>query len=328
MTKTTAALLVGVLIGGGGLVLAWTTASRPKADPEPETTPQPVQNASPEREIVVPAEGARFEDDSPEARFRQMLERFDANGDGELDEEERRIAWETWRAERLEKYDKDGDGELSREEEQAAWMDEFLSSERGKRLMARFDTNGDGVFDEAERAAMQADFEARRDERRQRLTDRFDLDGDGELSDDERSLMDDVMRLERDQARQQFTEMFDADGDGQLSREERRAGFEQMREWGAQEMFTHRYDTNGDRMIGPEDTAAFLELVQQGDLAADVNMDGVVDAEDLQAYQDRVSTLDPDRPELPGPGMFFGGGRRGGGGGRGGPGGPPPPGGG
>lgn len=324
MTKTTAALLVGVLIGGGGLVLAWTTASRPKAEPEPAAR-APVQHASPEREIAAPAGGARFEDESPEERFRRMLERFDTNGDGELDEGERRLAWETMRAERLAKYDTDGDGELSREEEHAARMDEFLSSERGRRLMARFDANGDGVFDEAERAAMQADFEARREERRQRLTDRFDLDGDGELNDDERALMNDVMRLERDQAREQFAAMFDADGDGQLSRDERRAGFEQMREWGAQEMFTNRYDANGDRLIGPDDTAAFLELMQQGDLAADVNMDGIVDAEDLQAFQDRVSTLDPDRPELPGPGMFFGGGPRGRGGG---PGGPPPPGGG
>jgi hypothetical protein len=57
-----------------------------------------------------------------EAR-KKMLEEFDANDDGKLDEAERKAAHEAMKAKRaalVEKYDSDGDGKLSREEIKAA----------------------------------------------------------------------------------------------------------------------------------------------------------------------------------------------------------------
>lgn len=52
-----------------------------------------------------------------------ILEKFDADGDGKLSEEERETAKAAMKAKRkelLEKYDVDGDGKLNAEERQAA----------------------------------------------------------------------------------------------------------------------------------------------------------------------------------------------------------------
>ena len=57
------------------------------------------------------------------ARERAMLKRYDANGDGELDDQEREQFKKEVEAEKkvwLERYDLDGDGEISSEEKKAA----------------------------------------------------------------------------------------------------------------------------------------------------------------------------------------------------------------
>ena len=50
------------------------------------------------------------------ARKAEMLEKFDADGDGELSDTEKEAAKEAMKAKMLEKFDADGDGELSKEE--------------------------------------------------------------------------------------------------------------------------------------------------------------------------------------------------------------------
>ena len=51
---------------------------------------------------------------------KEILEKFDKNGDGKLDEDERKAAMAARKAEFIKKYDKDGDGELSEEERKEA----------------------------------------------------------------------------------------------------------------------------------------------------------------------------------------------------------------
>ncbi|TMQ06975.1 MAG: hypothetical protein E6J91_36660 [Deltaproteobacteria bacterium] len=68
-------------------------------------------------------------------------------------------------------------------------------------LLQKFDKNGDGKLDDAERADMRAAFKARRAEHRQAMLSRFDKNGDGKL--------DDAM---------------DSNGDGKLSLDEFKAG--------------------------------------------------------------------------------------------------------
>ena len=80
--------------------------------------------------IVTSAAFAADEADQGRRRMRQgqrnpamrakILEKFDADGNGELSEEERAAAREAGRARMLENCDADGDGELSEEERQAA----------------------------------------------------------------------------------------------------------------------------------------------------------------------------------------------------------------
>ena len=58
----------------------------------------------------------------------KMLERFDANKDGQLDDQEREAAREARKAEMLQRFDTDKDGKLSDSEREAA-----RSAMRGKR---------------------------------------------------------------------------------------------------------------------------------------------------------------------------------------------------
>jgi Ca2+-binding EF-hand superfamily protein len=101
-------------------------------------------------------------------RHAEMLKRFDANGDGKLDETEKASAkaaqgGKTERREKarqraLEKFDRDGDGKLNeaeRAEAAKAW-------ETNPRAVKRFDKNGDGKLDETEKTAAREEMKARR----------------------------------------------------------------------------------------------------------------------------------------------------------------------
>ena len=73
----------------------------------------------------------------------RMMEKFDANGDGQLDEAERaamRAAREARHAEMMKKLDTNGDGAVDDAERQAA------RAARAEARFARLDTNGDGAL--------------------------------------------------------------------------------------------------------------------------------------------------------------------------------------
>lgn len=96
-------------------------------------------------------------------------------------------------------------------------------------LLKRFDTDGDGKLNEAERQAMHEAMsqhneemgrpgpKGRRPSREEMMLERFDTDGDGVLSEAERE----AMRTEWERIRAENLKRFDADGDGQLSEAER-----------------------------------------------------------------------------------------------------------
>ena len=93
-----------------------------------------------------------------------IAQQYDADGDGQLSDEEREAA----HAAILKEFDVDGDGELSRQERRAvgdAARDAFT---------AKYDTDGDGEISAEERDAVKADF-----------IERHDSNGDGLLSKDE-----------------------------------------------------------------------------------------------------------------------------------------------
>jgi hypothetical protein len=86
-----------------------------------------------------------------------------------------------------------------------------------KDLIQKFDQNGDGKLDDAERAQMKAAFEAKRAERQKAMLAKYDTNKDGKLDDAERKAMRDDKLSTRFQA-------MDKDGDGKLSLAEFKAG--------------------------------------------------------------------------------------------------------
>lgn len=168
---------------------------------------------------VVQAESAPPADDSASpasshARLDQIVQRFDRNGDGKLDETEKAAAKAAMGGEdksagglrdrMIEHFDKNGDGQLDDAEKQearaarekrqagggptntpaAAPAGPAGPGGRAGEAMKRFDKNGDGKLDETERA--EADQAARtRLEQTPRALERFDTDKDGKLNDAE-----------------------------------------------------------------------------------------------------------------------------------------------
>jgi Ca2+-binding EF-hand superfamily protein len=78
--------------------------------------------------------------------------------------------------EMIAKFDKDGDGKLNEEETKAA---------REAAMLKRFDKDGDGKLNDEEKTAADA-FKKEADARQAEMIKKFDKDGDGKLSDDEK----------------------------------------------------------------------------------------------------------------------------------------------
>lgn len=127
----------------------------------------------------------------------ELIKRFDKNGDGKLDEDEKAAAHKAMRME-------GGGGE----------RDHY------KEILRRFDKNGDGRLDDAERAEAEKAREMVEKHGgvgrfRALVLKRFDKDGDGKLNDAERA--------EAAKFRAEQLGKFDRDGDGQLNDGEREA---------------------------------------------------------------------------------------------------------
>lgn len=97
-----------------------------------------------------PVYAAPSEDDGKRAEFRQkLLEKFDRNGNGQLDPDERDAAREAMQKRR----DQAGVNSSGR----SGTMDPQLR----KKLLEKFDTDGDGKLSESERDAAKAAWAAR-----------------------------------------------------------------------------------------------------------------------------------------------------------------------
>jgi Ca2+-binding EF-hand superfamily protein len=121
----------------------------------------------------------------------ELLEKYDANKDGQLDREElaavdrdREGRREQMKARMLERFDANKNGVLDPEEKQAAGK-KFRGRRGGRghgRMLERFDANKNGVLDPEEKDAAKAALAQRRAE----FLKRFDTNGDGKLDDAER----------------------------------------------------------------------------------------------------------------------------------------------
>lgn len=136
-------------------------------------------------------------------RRERMMEKFDADKDGQLSESERAAAKAEMQARKatdLKDYDKDGNGELSKAEREA--MFEAKRAERHAKILEKYDVDEDGVLSEEERATVREELgppPEQRKKMRERAKARFDADGDGVLSETERAAAQEQMQQRKGQ---------------------------------------------------------------------------------------------------------------------------------
>jgi len=124
------------------------------------------------------------------------------------------------REEMMKRFDKDGDGELNEEERQA--IREEFGNRRGRGddqmrqlIMRRYDTDGDGELSDAEREVARADFTQMREQIQAKIVPQYDLDGDGELNEQEREAARPAFRAEFERIR--AFAVLDEDGSGDVN---------------------------------------------------------------------------------------------------------------
>lgn len=186
-------------------------------------------------------------------RAKSILERYDKNGDGRIDEHERAEAHEGMRRERRNRQAR---GALA---PQAAVFE--------KKALEIFDANGDGRLDEQERAEIRGlmEMQARGDTAalRAKALEFFDRDGNGRLDEQERSMMKEFGEAMRQthgaakEGREELIRRFDADGDGRIDEAERATMLATLRrELPANAQFRERFDRDGDGTLDDTEWAA------------------------------------------------------------------------
>jgi regulator of sigma D len=185
-----------------------------------------------------------------------------------------------------------------------------------QRIVAQYDTNGDGRLDVSERAALKADLGDRvnhplaarfalghRMHVLARLRWAFDEDFDGALSDEERAALVDALEARCLRVREAVMAKFDANADGTLDATERQAAKDALvaRLQAKRQELLAKYDTN---LNGVLDAGERLQLradiidawqAKKAQLIAtyDVNGDGVLDQTEKlalkKALQQRIA---------------------------------------
>jgi Ca2+-binding EF-hand superfamily protein len=220
------------------------------------------------------ADAAKPANDMKSTRAAEMLKRFDKNGDGKLDDDERAEAKdamlreqmdrqatraaalggsEAERAKMLERFDKNHDGRLDDEERAAA---EKAGRERAAvangpagnlraELIRRLDKNADGKIDQAERAAG-AEFIADHLDQYPAMKQRFDENHDGKLDGTERAALDRGLQ-----------QLIDGAGGGGAMRMAATAPTLENLGPAMREQVLKRFDKDGDGKLNDEERAAF-----------------------------------------------------------------------
>lgn len=179
------------------------------------------------------------------------------------------------------------------------------------RVLARYDANGNGRLDPAERKGLKDDVHARgnhlfaqrfglghRVHVMKRLRWVFDVDADGSLSSDERTAMVDALEARCQRLHAKIVARFDVNADGKLDEAEKQAARAawQARIDAARQEILGRYDTNGNGTLEGEERknfraariAAFVARRAEVVARFDANHDGSLDAAEKLALKQSI----------------------------------------
>jgi Ca2+-binding EF-hand superfamily protein len=228
----------------------------------------------------------------------RLIERFDTDGDGSLSEEERKAAREQMQGQRPPRGDRKVPPHGGPKD-----------PERHKRMLERFDKDGDGELSEEEREEARKVLKSRLgdfgERKRKELIEKFDTDGDGKLSDAERAQARKAMERRRSQsaeylkkAKQKMMLKFDADGDGELSSEEMQNAKTHFSEKvkGMRADLVAKYDTDGDGKLSEEERKNAHEAEKRKQLERfDRDGDGKLSEEERKAAFDTMLEEEPHK---------------------------------
>jgi Ca2+-binding EF-hand superfamily protein len=180
---------------------------------------------------------------------KKMIEKFDADGDGKLNEEERGKAKAAMKKRRGERPEGTKRGEGRKPGERGLGHHGPHHAEFHKKMLEKYDADKDGKLSKEERGEAKEEMKKHMQEMRAKRIKRFDADGDGKLNEEERAKAHEEMKKRHSdrkpgdrkpgagrpdgakrpggpgprspEFRKKMLEKFDADGDGKLSEEER-----------------------------------------------------------------------------------------------------------
>ncbi len=253
--------------------------------------PRPIKTASStttEPNLPDPSQRRPFDNPDREARREQRREIFRRLQKGEITDAERKLAAGfvlQGRSRMVDQFDKNGDGVLDQAERAEA-----QASRRGKWWlkaddlgMKHFDENGDGKLSDDEAAGL-VKFGEQLAQMGAKWDVKFsDADGDGQVSREERQLMARRLQMVGIMMLPKAMQWGDFDGDGQTTGEEwqqmaknvEKAADANIKRW------TEEFDGNGDGRLDANERAALVQGINK-DIdrrysQADKNGDGKLD---------------------------------------------------
>lgn len=186
---------------GGGMWVLRTGERAPSSEPPAvasESAPTPeVRPERPVRREPPPIQPRAEAAPAPTPAAPEAVEADSGGREGAQREE-----WARMRSDAIGRFDRDGDGELNEDERAAARAEwESRAQETRRLMMRRYDLDGDGELNEAERDAARQEVRELRQDIRDRIVPQYDLDGDGELSPAEREAAGPAFRAEFERIR-------------------------------------------------------------------------------------------------------------------------------
>ena len=174
---------------------------------------------------------------------KKLIEKFDADGDGKLSDDEKAKAREAMKKRRGQGR---SGGDKARGGRGKGRPGGGASADFRKKMLEKYDADGDGKLNEEERGKARKEMQKHFKERREAMLKKFDKDGDGKLNEDERKALHAEMKKRRGdrkrpggpgkrpspEMRKKLLEKFDADGDGKLNEDERAKARESFKKRG------------------------------------------------------------------------------------------------